>query len=457
MYLFPIVFLALSINLEDFFGANPIYDLLPTALLAYSVGKYAFVGKGEIYIGRHWNKRNVALFAGYFAFFIITLLRLNTGGESQDDGMLGTVNTVVKEFLFVLFCYLYFSKELKKGEDIGQNIVRVFTMFVLAIAVDCLFWMSIYVFAHGSGGSLEEIEYNFILGLAGIQFEKKLIPIVAAHPNTMGMYCGATVAMLLVFFLCVDKSKVDRFSLRLLQAALVAGGVFIFIVDSRGTLVNSIVLAPGIVYAAFRLRRTSWVKYVILLVPVFPFIVLNLLSFLSDIGLADQLARENENLATANNRSIIWDACVGELRDLKPQHFFGYGANGQVAAGIDVYYNFLFPVNGMIVHNVFFQTVLDMGYVGACLYLLMLFIAMKNAQGLATMGYRIGLCFLAFFMCYLAAGNTESTHGVYNHTYNFCVYAITMLAMVAYNEARYRQGFDAFEENKAEIKASLYV
>jgi O-antigen ligase len=420
--------------LESFFGSNPLIDLLPTVLLTYGVSRYAFVGGGDVYIGKHWDKRNIALFAAYFAYFLFALARIN--GTSADDGTVGLINTLVKQVLFVVFCYLYFSKEFKYSTDVRQTVTKLFAVIVVSMAIDYVFWLLIYVFAHGAGEQMEEIEYNFILSLMGIQFEKKLIPIVKVHPNTIGMYCGAAVAMLLVFFLSVKKSLLPKRMLRLLQIALGAGLIFVFIVDSRGTLLNALVLAPGIVFFAARYRKLSLVKYFVLLVPALPFLMLYTLSFLADTGVGSQFSREGENLATANNRSTIWEACVNELVDAKPVHFWGYGTNGQVAAGIDVYYNQFFAVKGMIVHNAFFQTVLDMGYLGTALFLVVLFVVMRNAQVLYKKGVDAGLCFLSFFVCYLAAGTTESTHGVYNQTYTTCMFAVAMLVMTAYNELK---------------------
>lgn len=434
MYLFLLIFLALSVNLESFLGSSPIVDLLPTCLVLYGVCRHAFIGEGSLYVGSHWDKKNLTVFFLYTFLFAVSIIRINTAG-TNNDGMVGLFNTVIKQVLFVVYCYLYFCDEFRKGFDFQKTAVKLIAVVMLTIAFDYSFWTLLYVFAHNSGGSMAEVEYNFILGRMGISFERKLIPIIQAHPNSIGMYVGSVVAMLMVFFLVVDKKGIPRRLVNLLKVALGFGILFVFLVDSRSTLLNSILIIPSIIFVCVKTGKVRLLKYLVYLVPLFPFLMLFVLSFLAQTDLVGQFSRQEGDLATGNNRSVIWDACVNELAAVKPVHFWGYGANGQIGADIDKYYSQFFNVKGMIVHNVFFQTVLDMGYLGTFLFMSVLFIAMRNAQKLYQQGNGIAICLMAFFVYYLASGTTESTHGVYNQTYNTCMVIMVILTMVIYDEA----------------------
>ncbi len=434
MYLFLLIFMALSVNLESFLGSSPIVDLLPTCLVLYGVCRLAFVGEGSLYVGSHWNKKNLTVFFLYAFLFAVSIIRIN-GAGTNNDGMVGLFNTVIKQVLFVVYCYLYFCSEFRKELGFQQAAIRLIAVVLLTIAFDYSFWTLLYVFAHNSGESLAEVEYNFVLGRLGISFEKKGIPITQAHPNSIGMYVGSVVAMLMVFFLVVDKKGIPRRLVNLLKVALGFGILFVFLVDSRGTLLNSIFIIPSIIFLCVKTGKVRLLKYLVYLVPLFPFFMLFVLSFLAQTDLVGQLSRQEGDLATGNNRSVIWDACVDELAAVKAVHFWGYGANGQVGADIDKYYSHIFGVRGVIVHNVFFQTVLDMGYLGTFVFMSMLFIAMRNAQKLYQQGNGIAICLMAFFVYYLASGTTESTHGIYNQTYNTCMIIMVILTMVIYDEA----------------------
>lgn len=113
---------------------------------------------------------------------------------------------------------------------------------------------------------------------------------------------------------------------------------------------------------------------------IMPILAMALALIVASTPLGDMLGRSagSDNVATLSNRTVIWDSVFHELNDFTPAHFVGFGARGQVASGVGSKYAEVFEgdfaqnVEQKTAHNFALQTILDVGYIGLFLWMLLL-------------------------------------------------------------------------------------
>lgn len=133
--------------------------------------------------------------------------------------------------------------------------------------------------------------------------------------------------------------------------------------DSRLALIAAAVVLVAVLLAP-RMRAARGIA---ILLPLSPVIVLALLGSLADSQLSESLSRTGDDFATGTNRAQIWRAIWNStLSNFDPHQLIGWGANGQVRSGAIHSYDYLFAgLQGTFTaHNVYIQTILDLGYIG---------------------------------------------------------------------------------------------
>lgn len=433
MYYFPIVFLALSIDLEAFLGENVLTNLLPLVVLGLGVVHFAFIEKQQLYIGSHWNKKNITLYFLTFVTFLIAVARINSEAIA---GGLGIITMILKYTLFPIFVYLFISYQFRNDNGFEKNVQRILYIFFLTIAIEAAFYFILYVafFNQAQVNSEEGAEAHLMLSIIGIHTEKRLLPIINVHPNTMGIYTGS---MLVMAFLLIRQKGISPKLKKLLTIFIGVGILFLLMVDSRGTIINTIIAIVG-VYVLAKSRFLGALRIMPVLSPLLPFIMLSVLAFISETGLGSQVSRQEGDLATGNNRSAIWEECVKELSEPKLKHFIGYGAMGQYAAGVSQKYSWIFGsgeiAESMVTHNYFFQMVFDMGYIGTFIFFVFVFAVLTNAIRAYRQGFTRALGVIGFLTYFMLSGTSESIYGIYNKNY-FMVFTVVVLFMcLSYNE-----------------------
>ncbi len=432
MYYFPIVYLLLSIDIESLLGDNVLTDLLPLVALALGVGRFAFIEKQQLYVGLHWNKKNLAFYFLSFLVFIIAVARVNS---EQLAGGLGYITLLLKYILFSVFMYLFISYQFRNNNGFEKNVQRILYVFFLTIAIEAAFYFVLYVTLYNRAEAPPDGgEAHLVLGMLGIYYEKRLMPIVNAHPNTMGIYVGGVVVMAI---LLMGQKGIGKQLKKLLWIFIGIGGLFLLLVDSRGTIINTLMAALG-VYLLSRTRFLGVVRIMPILTPLLPFIMLSVLALISESGLGSQVSRADGDLATGNNRSAIWEECVKELSEPKLKHFIGYGAMGHAAAGVSEKYSWIFgtgeAAKSMVTHNYFFQMVFDMGYFGTLIFFAFLFTILTNAVRMYRNGYTRALAVIGFLVYFMLSGTSESIYGIYNKSYYLVFTTVVIFMAISYNE-----------------------
>jgi O-antigen ligase len=330
---------------------------------------------------------------------------------------------------------LFFSYEYRNSTDFEKTFTKLLSFLILAPSITILIFLLFYVVGYNKAVPFGEGE-NLFLSLLGIHLEKRNIPFINAHPNTIGIYAGATLVMSVIGIWTLQLEK-KYHTLLLVNVAICS--IFLLVVDSRGTILNTLIAILA-VYVLNRIHAVSMLRYVVIISPFLPFIMLFVLSTFADNPLIAQLSRNEGDLETGNSRGIIWQYCLNELMDVKPIHFIGYGANGQVPSGVSKLYAYFFSEEGgdqMITHNYFIQSLFDLGYIGSFMLLAVMYIAITNAIDMYKGRIKSALVLIGFMTYYTLSGTTESTFGVYNRIYNSIFIMVLIFILLSKNEFDY--------------------
>jgi len=204
-------------------------------------------------------------------------------------------------------------------------------------------------------------------------------------------------------------------SSRFVHAAIVGASVTtIGLVDARGSMLFAAITVGAISLTPRFLKRG--LSGIPLLMPFLPLILLWLLSTFA--GYTSGLSRNGGDAATATGRSIIWQSIYDYLKHLHAADIFGYGYYGQVASGVSHRYAFLFrfqPVpESASAHNLLLQTILDSGYVGAIVLVVLIVAAVLAAsRRYAETLSPSDLATVTGLVVLVLAGSTESLPAIY--------------------------------------------
>jgi O-antigen ligase len=156
----------------------------------------------------------------------------------------------------------------------------------------------------------------------------------------------------------------ERGPIRWLAAACAVGALYCEAYsDTRGALFAAI----GVLALLALFKRIKPIRWLVIVVPLSPFVVTWVIGQLSNTGLSGALSRNGNDFSTGTNRFAIWDGALKVLHHFDLQQLIGWGTAGQVKSGAALHYYWLFrnlPNPLQPTHNFMIQTVLDTGYLG---------------------------------------------------------------------------------------------
>lgn len=207
-----------------------------------------------------------------------------------------------------------------------------------------------------------------LLSFLGFAGARHIFPL-ATSVNLYSIVASASVAGLVVLRLRAPES---------LPRVIAWPGVLICLYevvsgDSRATLA----VAAAVVLVFMLRPRFANASGVALLIPAFPLIVIGALEVLANTSLGSLLSRSGGgfgSLATGTGRLYIWRGTWQVLSHFQLQDLIGWGAAGQISSGASLHYAFVFPNNPLsytvFTHNAGLQTILDEGYIGLLILVL---------------------------------------------------------------------------------------
>lgn len=437
-FIYIILFL-LAILFKEYFD-NLFTKILPSLVILAGILQYGFFRRNKLFISSVYNKYSFWILCILLWITFLGIIRTNYPLLTN----ISIISDVINFTFFTFFIYIslsYAYRRRKNFVDISERLIRT---FIIAISCITLLFFFLYVFFSSNQTEIDG-ESGVLLQALGIHFPKRKVPLINVHPNLLGIYTGGIFVMNVLYLFYVEKKK--RIKLFL---AVIAGLCFVFllIVDSRGTFLNAL-LTLLIVILLHSRRLIRIVRFAPLLIPVLPILLLHLLPWLAESDLTSRISRSKKDLATGNSRATVWKYCYQEISDVKPVHLFGYGEYGHYKAGISHKYAKLFGEEEenkyTVVHNIFLQVILDLGYLGFFFLVLVLYLTLKQLVELYQRGYVVSIVLIAYILYYIFSGTTESVYGSYGRIYIYITFGVILISNVFYNE--YCRYFLAREEN----------
>ncbi len=433
MWVFVIVFIISSLKLENILGENVLTKLLPILTLSMGIARFSFFKKGHIYVGKIVNQMPYLTFALFIMALVMGFIRTHLPTAT----FIGIVNASLRPILVVWFVYVSISYFIQKERKVEATLNKITGIIIFTISLLAFLNLMSFLLNFGSGSaeSSNTHEAPVFLAMIGIHINKVEFPLTGGHPNGVGMFAGAVLVMSIAYYMWT-KGKAKRPLLQLLNIGMLVA--VLLIADSRATIGNSIITV-AVIYFFDRIKRLGMLRYIVLVVPFFPFIMLSTLAMLANLSFVADLSRGENDLATGNSRSIIWENCLEEFYDPQLEHIIGYGEWGTHPAGAYLNYLDIFDEDldreklyqYSIAHNAFFQAMFDIGLIGTFLFYAVLYLAMKQTYFLHKNGISSGIILMHFVLYFLLSGITESAFGRYNLTL-FVVFLVTIATIVAF-------------------------
>jgi O-antigen ligase len=199
-------------------------------------------------------------------------------------------------------------------------------------------------------------------------------------------------------------------------------------VDNRGGLFM-IIVAVSITQLFWHRRKIA------VLVPLaipFVYILIAVILLSTELSnLTDTLSRSKSDAQTLGGRGIIWIQVLDELSNFKPIHLVGYGMYGQQTSELSYGYLKIFSdyltdtPERMSVHSGYLQTLIDFGYIGLILIMILNSVMMWRIASASNDGYpKIMLCVLVSM---LLIGILEPVPTIYSREL-FYIYFMLVVA-----------------------------
>lgn len=371
---------------------------------------FMFHEKGRVFTGRVINKLDIFIYFLFVLLYFVSVVRNIQKGSS----FIGVFNESSQVLGIAIGTYGFIIYYIRQSENLQGALSGIMITMLAAPSFFVIlniagFFLGVqFPDMHGDKDPTPSV----MAGILGLNFYRTAL-FFATHPNNCAVAVGAImVCNLMVIFFTPTSLRTKAFFLFSLLCCL----IFLLILDSRGSIA-SVILVTGTCLVLKNSRFLGGLTLVIWCSPFIPFFVLSALALVSQSSIGENISREeNDNdLATGNGRSIIWEHCVDAVRSPELAHFFGYGQVGHIRSGVAQKWSWKFP--DYVAHNFFFQCFFDLGYVGVLFLLWVLHNSFRSAQFLLKQGMNVAFVFIAFSLYFPLSGTFESTFGVYNHVY----------------------------------------
>lgn len=248
-----------------------------------------------------------------------------------------------------------------------------------------------------------------LAGLIGISSGREVFPLTTSI-NLYSIVVGAAVAAVGVLRL-----RSPEWCPRWLVGLVTVICVYeLLIGDSR----TEIAVALGVVllFALFKnFKGSRWISVVI---PALPLIVLGLLRAIAVTGIANAFNRSTPGqnqfgtVVSGTGRVDIWQGAWHILRRLQVQEIFGWGAGGHITSGASLQYAYVFPRDPLgyteFTHSLPIQVVLDEGVVGLLLLIAALWMTFSVLRRYITLNPGSpAIALVAILLVLVACGATE--------------------------------------------------
>jgi hypothetical protein len=432
MYYVFFVLLTIILDGEHLsFGGGKVLEMLGLVVMFAGCIRYLPIRYSRFYFLPTLNIYGFLLYILFLMIMIVSFWRTSSFVTTH----INILKITTLYVFFPLLLYFVFQDNVSKGKSTGKELL---ILMIHALGIFC-FLNLLYIVLNPtflSGGAT-------VFKIIGISTKKiKFSLYDHVHPNSIGVM-GAYLVVLCTGFVMNIKSKEFKEN-GLFKIYIFLGIIILSIGDSRGTFFSTF-LCIIILFFIIKAKSYGLLKLSVLVLPLSHIIFILILQNVADTEVMSSISRNSSELATGNSRKFIYNAANDVLMDVKPIHFIGYGEYGVYAAGITEKYVHKFgeltqrkQLMVSVAHNSALQAILDVGYLGLLIYILLLIIIFHQSEKLIETGHKHFVVIPYFIVFYLITGISESNFGKYwNSSFILFVY-LTLVVVLAYNYQCYQ-------------------
>lgn len=427
MYLFILIILSLFIcrPLADVTGIAAI-RFIPIATFLLGTLRYMYIRKGVLGFSLPREKRGFLLYFAVIALYVYSIFRVSGGGVST----VAVLNYSVQFILIFVLLYFFINYLFGLKEDFDEQSQALIRGIVIALNIFLLINFVVYLAGIGAFavGAFDLGEPSTLANAVGISLRRDGY-FLTGHPNSFGGFLAMLSMVNYLTFRFFPIKQLERICL------IVMLGICAFsflLIDSRGAAgaagISVIVIEGARIFRLIRLLPAATV-----FIPVLTLFVISLLQIFAQTDYASAIARNPSEIASGNNRAVIWKYCVQELKEFDVNHVMGYGQLGHMQSGVSKKWSREMKGWETYTHNFLFQVVFDMGYLGLLALLGLTFLGANYAFKLYKNGHKYAILFLGIPILYMFSGITEAPFGLSNYLYTNLFFLLFLVPILLWD------------------------
>ena len=403
---------------------NDLLKVLPLALLMLGIFHYGVHSRQKVYIGKVFNTFNFFLYVIFLLIFSFSFLR-DSEGESS---LVAKLLYALQYTLFPLFIYLFIMKNtLQRELDFLRR-----SIFYLIMGMSLFLVVELMLFSLGVGYSHGGSKKAVLAAMLGLNVNRSAF-LLGGHHNSFALYIGSTLSMAIFYLLFLSPRQKYKIALFI----IIGIASFLLLVSDVRGVAFSIIIALVVIYSIRKIlsiKLIPWLAFVPLAITLSIPTIQELLLTLGSDAIA-QVSRKNNDFLTFNNRTNIWLGLREGLSDFSLEHLVGYGQTGHISSGLYKFWLDVMPFR--VTHNVYYQLIADIGYIGLAIFLLLIFRSLKDCIQLYTSGYKESIVLIGFIIYFIFASMFESSIGIYNHPQTSVFLVFVFLPILLKNANQY--------------------
>jgi hypothetical protein len=315
------------------------------------------------------------------------------------------LNSLIFDITNLIFFYFVgrFALVLEKKNEVLSSLFLGIVFYGL---ID-LFLLHFSTFVLGSQSAIlfdyENISpTNSIASFFGFQSERIVFPLAsfgwgATHLGSIMGITFVASCINLIYIRLRNKEKFSKYKFKFRDVfwftvhlvSIVVSFWMIILADSRAAFFACIISVLIFLILRILLIKPSSVKLILKNIPslfisfyLFSFFYMYFKDVLSYILETTNLYRDDSANAFSS-RDIIWESILSFFSNFSPDHIIGYGVWGHYATGLNRLYEAVifksFTSSRFTLHSTMLQQLIDTGYLGIFVYILLTFLLLKSS------------------------------------------------------------------------------
>ncbi|MFZ3140024.1 hypothetical protein [Polaromonas sp.] len=348
-----------------------------------------------------WRKENLL----FSVFILLTLFAAFRGLTVSVIPLRDALASLVYFVAVFLVCLNYFGIS-RQPLSLNERIYYIAIGFSLYVAVNfVLYQLDILIKyipeADADSGS------NLLLQSIGIDMNRALFPMA------YGINAYGNVAGLGLFFSIYLYRVAKNIPIKIISCIFILISIYsILMVESRGVFLGVIF---AVLFSPF--AKGVFAKIIVFSTPLIPVIIFFSIFILKEIGVLSLFTRGDSDFSgLVTDRDVIWAVSISDLSKFEFIHLFGFGLYGNAASGLMEKYSWLFDyykTTFHTLHNVGLQYVLDIGYIGVLVYLIVVSGFFQRINKMKTLSQATAWILKSAMLFLIALGGTESIPSLY--------------------------------------------